>query len=265
MFDTDFNRFAALLDSIAGMLPNAKPLTPAGKSLFFRTLANLRFDDVERALMAHLQDPQRGRFMPVPADVVAQIEGAAADDGRPGADEAWTTALLASDEAETVVWTEETAQAMFVAQPVLRAGDKVGARMAFKNAYDRLVADARHARRPAHWHASLGQDPARRERALQGAVNRNLLPAPQVAGLLPAPLDADNSVPADVALENTRKLKALLADAISPAEKLRRARETHATAERERLQGLKDDAEALAGEAAVPLWPMAAITSQVLQ
>jgi hypothetical protein len=174
MFDTDFNRFAALLDSIAGMLPNAKPLTPAGKSLFFRTLANLRFDDVERALMAHLQDPQRGRFMPVPADVVAQIEGAAADDGRPGADEAWTTALLASDEAETVVWTEETAQAMFVAQPVLRAGDKVGARMAFKNAYDRLVADARHARRPAHWHASLGQDPARRERALQGAVNRNL-------------------------------------------------------------------------------------------
>lgn len=257
MFDTDFNRFTALLDDISGMLPNAKPLSPAGKSLFFRTLAKLRFDDVERALMAHLQDPQRGRFMPVPADVVAQIEGAAAHDGRPGADEAWSTALVAMDEAETVVWTEETAQAMFIARPVLDAGDRVGARMAFKNAYDRLVTDARRHRQPAHWQASLGRDPMRREQALQSAVRVGLLAAPQVAGLLPAPDDATNALPVDVALENARKLMAILAGSISPMEKIRRNREANAAAERTRLVRLKQASQERAGQPAVEIWPVA--------
>src|SRR3546814_7492643 len=144
MRDTDFTRFTALLDDIAGVLPNAKPFSPAGKSLFFRALAGYRIDDVERGLMAHVADPQRGRFLPAPADVIAQIEGAAANDGRPGADEAWALAYRAADEAETVIWTEETAQALAAAWPVLQAGDKVGARMAFKGAYDRLVRSEEH-------------------------------------------------------------------------------------------------------------------------
>lgn len=61
-----------------------------------------------------------------------------AADSRPGKDEAWSIALAASDEHETVVLTTEIRQAMIASEPILEAGDKVGARMAFMSAYERL-------------------------------------------------------------------------------------------------------------------------------
>ena len=56
--------------------------------------------------------------------------------GRPAANEAWAAALEALDEAKTVVWTDEMAQAWGVARPIAAAGDLVGARMAFIGAYE---------------------------------------------------------------------------------------------------------------------------------
>ncbi len=256
MFDTDFTRFTALLDEIAGMLPNAKPFTPAGKSLFFRALSRFRFEDVEGGLMAHISDAQRGRYLPAPADVIAQIEGAVANDGRPGADEAWAIALESCDEAATIVWTEETAKALAAAQPVLDIGDKVGARMAFKNAYERLVTQARAERRPMRWHYSLGHDPMQREQALQNAVSNGLLPAPQVAALLPAP-EGMSQTDAETARQNTQRLMAMLTGAISPAEKMRRAREKAALVEQARLVRLKNESIEKAGSPAGDIWPLA--------
>lgn len=90
-------------------------------------------------------------------------------DGRPSADEAWSVALQGANEAETVVWTAETARAFFACKPILDAGDKIGARMAFRDAYNRLVADARTRREPVKWDVSPGTDPQRREAALQAA------------------------------------------------------------------------------------------------
>lgn len=259
MFDTDFTRFTAMLDEIAGVLPNAKPFTPAGKSLFFRALAKFRFEDVERGLMAHVADPQRGRFLPAPADVIAQIEGAAANDGRPGADEAWATALLARDENETVVWTTEIHQALKVTEPILAQGDKIGARMAFREAYDRIVAQARKERRPAVWQPSLGRDPWRREVALQQASRAGLLPAPFVAALLPAPDDAADGTDSTATDQNLAKLKALLASAVSPAGKRQAAREKEMKAESARLADLKLASAQRAGLQPKPLWSMASI------
>lgn len=262
MFDTDFNRFTAMLDDIAGMLPNAKPLTPAGKGLFFRALSRFRFEDVEGGLMAHISDPQRGRFMPVPADVIAQIEAAIGDDGRPGADEAWAIALQACDESATVVWTEEAARALAAAQPVLDIGDKIGARMAFKTAYDRLVTQARSKRRPLRWQYSLGHDPMQREQALQTAVTNGILPAPQVAGLLPAP-EGMSQVDAETARQNAQRLMAMLTSGTSPAEKMRRAREQAAVTEQARLVRLKRETDAKAGGHADGIWPLADLSRGV--
>ena len=112
------------------------------------------------------------------ADVVSRL-----DDGRPGPEEAW--AMLPRDEAATVVWTDEMAEAMGVAQPLLNQGEFVPARMAFKEAYTKLVQKARDARLPVKWTASLGHDPAGREQVLKEAVERGRLPAAHVAGLLP--------------------------------------------------------------------------------
>lgn len=49
----------------------------------------------------------------------AVIERIETSDGRPQADEAWTTAMQAQDESATVVWTTETQQAFFIARPAL--------------------------------------------------------------------------------------------------------------------------------------------------
>ena len=109
-------------------------------------------------------------------------------DGRPGAEEAWAIALTSRDEADTVVWTAEAAEAFSLCQPVLNMGDEVGARMAFKEAYQRIVAKARGDRVPAQWIESLGWDVAKRTAVLAKASNAGLLAAPTVAALLPAPI-----------------------------------------------------------------------------
>ena len=106
------------------------------------------------------------------ADILQRVQSS---DGRPGKDEAWSIALLAGDEIETVVMTAEIQQAMTAASPILRLGDKVGARMAFMGAYERLVSAARAQAVPIAWCVSLGFDPARRVAAIESAVRMQLI------------------------------------------------------------------------------------------
>lgn len=101
--------------------------------------------------------------------LAAILERVHAEDGRPGRDEAWSIALQAEDERDTVVMTEEIMAALQVARPILHARDKVGARMAFLNAYDRLVAAARSDAKPVKWSVSIGFDPQLRARAIEQA------------------------------------------------------------------------------------------------
>lgn len=107
-----------------------------------------------------------------------------AEDGRPCRDEAWAIALQAGDERDTVLLTSEIMAALQVARPILEARDKVGARMAFLNAYDRLTAQARQEAQPVKWEVSLGFDPDLRIRAIEQARNLGRLPAPEADRLL---------------------------------------------------------------------------------
>ncbi|ALI04404.1 hypothetical protein C1Y08_20680 [Pseudomonas sp. FW306-02-F02-AA] len=126
------------------------------------------------------------------ADILSRVQ---LKDGRPGKDEAWSIALLAGDEIETVVMTTEIQQAMTAASPILRLGDKVGARMAFMSAYERLVAAARAEAVPTTWSVSLGFDPARRVMAIESAVRMQLITQQAgiqyLADLRIAPITAD--------------------------------------------------------------------------
>ncbi len=63
--------------------------------------------------------------------------------GRPSADEAWALALETFDEAATVCLTDEILLAAVAASPVWESGDRVGARMAFKAAYERVLNERR--------------------------------------------------------------------------------------------------------------------------
>lgn len=133
--------------------------------------------------------------------LAAVLERIEAQDGRPGADEAWAIALGGLDEADTVVWTDEIAQAFAIARPVLEGRDKVGARVAFRDAYERTVRESRDAGRGCAWVASIGHDAARREAALTVAVEHGRIAHASVAHLLPAPT---GSTPVGAALLENR-------------------------------------------------------------
>ncbi len=207
MREADFDAFSAMLDDVAGLYPRGA-ITAGQKAMFFRALAAHSLPDVRAGFDGHVKDPQRGRFLPMPADILAQIEGLAANDGRPGPEEAWATALLATDESRTVVWTDEAASAWGIARPIIDSGDQIGARMAFKEAYTRLVEEARRARRPATWTASLGFDGKQRDAVLQAAQEAGRLPAPERIAL-PAPANAFEAIAEAAPPEVLEKLRAL--------------------------------------------------------
>lgn len=190
MRENDFEEFAKLLDDAYDLIGSGanKAIGAGAKVLFFAAMAAYPLPTVRAALSAHCLDRVRGRFTPKPADLIEQIEISAASDNRPGAEEAWAIALTSQDENDTVVWTAETAEAFALSRPVLVMGDEVGARMAFKEAYTRIVTAARAARRPVQWIASPGWDIAKRPAVLARAVVAGLLPAPTAAALLPAPI-----------------------------------------------------------------------------
>lgn len=105
------------------------------------------------------------------------------DDGRPGVEEAW--AAIPRDEYQSVVWTEEMRQAWGVALPLLEE-DPVAARMAFKDAYCKLVDKARTNREPVRWSVSLGRDPAGRETVVAEAVRAGKITQAHAKALIPS-------------------------------------------------------------------------------
>ena len=138
-------------------------------------------DDQALAALTRCRRELRGRL--TVADVIDRIATAG---GHPSANEAWGLVLASLDESDTVVWTEQIAEAAGIAQPVLDVGDEVGARMAFRDAYDRIL---RERADPPRWFPSLGSDPQRRSAALDRASRAGLLTQQHAAGLLPAPKD----------------------------------------------------------------------------
>lgn len=190
MREEDFGEFTAMLDGVCQLLTRGGYVpSPTNSAMFFRALARYSLADVRRAMDLHVSDPVRGRFAPVPADLIAQIEAAAAkSDGRPGPEEAW--AMIPLDESGSVVWTDEMARAFGAAIGLLQDGDRVAARMAFKEAYARECEAARRAGTPANWSPSLGHDPRGHTEALRAAVEAGRVSigfARSIVPELPAP------------------------------------------------------------------------------
>lgn len=103
------------------------------------------------------------------------------------ANEAWSLALPAADERNTVVWTREARDAFNIALPLLEEGDKIGARMAFIAAYDRSVSIAKAAGGAPNVEVSEGWDKQLRVVAVDQAVNRGILPPPRKEEALALP------------------------------------------------------------------------------
>lgn len=134
------------------------------------------------------------------------------DDGRPGPEEAW--AMIPFDEGSSVVWCAEMAEAHGIARKLLP--DKIAARLAFKEAYTKLLAEARAKGVPAKWTPSLGVDKTGQAAAIEEAFRKGRITADQAQALLPdfsagkpaALLEGPEDPPADPA-----RVKALIKDA----------------------------------------------------
>jgi len=233
MHPSENDAFGKLLIGVMEVYSRPAPSAQA-MAAWWLALKPYPFDVVSRAFSAHMAAE---RFPPAPAHVLALL-GQGGGDGRPAADEAWATALASRDEADTVVWTEETAQAFAACRPVLALGDEVGARMAFKAAYDRLVAAARREHRPTAWQVSLGWDQERRQKVVASAVQQGLLPAPAAAALLQPPEPEPGSADAAAARVQTQRILAMLTGP-TPSQRREQARAAAAEAERARLAALK--------------------------
>jgi hypothetical protein len=170
---------------------------------------------------------ENGEFPPVPAGIAKRCK---LMDGRPGAEEAWAIALTSRDEADTVVWTAETAEAFAICSPIFP--DEVGARMAFKEAYSRLVAAARLTGKPSVWSVSLGWDVQKREAVIERAHVAGLLAAPAVRALLPNYSGAA-AAPGAECPEGLKKVKEALAQIQDGWAKAAENRAAEVAAERE--------------------------------
>ncbi|MGJ8515078.1 hypothetical protein [Carnimonas bestiolae] len=163
----------------------------------------------------------------------------------PSPNEAWAIALSAQDENDTVIWTDEIAEAMGAARPILDGGDKVGARMAFIEKYARLVDTAKSSNRSPKWQASLGNDPARRQSVLDEGVRKGLLPQHHAENLIEPPKKA---VETEESKASVRKIIGMLRDIVTSNDEAK-AQEKREQIEQEakRRRQLLAQAEQLAG------------------
>jgi hypothetical protein len=179
MRNEDKPAFGKLLAEV--MAGYGKPLPDGAMvNVWFNMLTPFEPKTIRRAFESYAAE--RPDFAPAPNGIAARCK---LMDGRPDENEAWALSLASQDERETVVWTEEMAKAFYVALPLLNGGEEVGARMAFKDAYSRLVAEARAENRPAKWSVSAGWDNERRAVAIERATIAGLLEGPQPHLALP--------------------------------------------------------------------------------
>lgn len=219
----------------------AKLMGSYGKPLPEAGLLAAWWDDLSRfplpvVVMAFSQyRDENGEFAPVPAGIAKRCNLL---DGRPGEEEAWANVLTSRDEAATVVWTKEAAEAFAIARPTLEAGDEVGARMAFKEAYRRMVAAARAVMESAQWTVSLGWDVASRKEVIRKATTAGLLAAPAVVGLLPPP-DEEADPDDEAAQRGLKTLKDELAKLSLASNKKAEQRAAELQAERDAVAARK--------------------------
>jgi len=193
-------------------------ISPLALEYMAKDLKQYPVDTVIEALNK-LRRESKGRL--TLAAIVEKIEELNPD-GRPKADEAW--AMIPQDEYASSVMTQEMAEAMGIAQSLLDDGDKIGARMAFRDAYNRIVDANKRNGVQVSWFPSLGWEKSGRIPVLAEAVRLGRLTQDHVLRLV-APEEIDTVLqlagvknlalenkPTEAERENIQKVKMLLSN-----------------------------------------------------
>lgn len=183
MLTNDFDLFNELFKTLADSYN--KTLSALQLKMYFKVLSKYPLEAIQIAAEAHLSDAERGRFMPVPADLIHQLEKMRFDD-RPSAEEAWSTAIQAIDERVSFMWTEETQDAWYAAASELMAiGDKFNASRGFIQKYNDLVSVARLQAKPVVWIVAQGYDKDLRDQVIRQAHKDKKITTEHAKILLP--------------------------------------------------------------------------------
>lgn len=204
--------------STSNKIPDNKDVSKA-----FDLLAEYPLHVVIGALNLHSKS---SRFAPTVADICAIIDSRSGNNHL-GPEEAWGIVVASFDEEVTIVMTQEMFEARGTALPVWLTGDKIGARMVFREKYSRLLEFAG----PPKYAVSEGIDKAIKSDALRRAVDAGLLTNDQAARYLPGPMDGGiggklltgkTLDETETQMEYARKLKLCCGDAIKKAEEKER-------------------------------------------
>jgi hypothetical protein len=183
MQSTEFEEFSDVFGGaweVVGRNLTARAIVAA-----FDLLTEFSLPDIKRALVLHAKSP-KGREPPKPADIF-DILNEQAPGGHPGADEAWGMVLrLMADPDETAVMTDEMAEAWGQCASVYEIGDEVGARVTFRDTYNRLVSRSRAAGIKPAWTVYRGTHADLCVRRVQEAIRMGRLSDTALAGYLPS-------------------------------------------------------------------------------
>lgn len=146
---------------------NGKQVSKGAMTMNFEALEQYPLEAIKSGLRLN---SQRNKFAPTVADIV-EIISDHMHSKHIGPEEAWAIALESFDEYATVVLTQEILEARVIASDIYHDGDKVAARMAFKEVYSRIIKTANQ----PMWSVSEGFDPARRSDAVIAAVQQGRL------------------------------------------------------------------------------------------
>lgn len=179
MNEREKDAFGSLL--IATLEVYGTKLSPAALSIWTAAVSDYSLEQLRGALSAYVKTAGTGHFAPKPADLIELLAG---NDGRPGAEVAWTS--VPHSEQATAVWTEDAQQAFFAgACHLLQRGDLIGARMAFKEAYERIVKQSRAGRKPLSVLISKGWDANDQQLKIAEAVSTGLITLERAKNALP--------------------------------------------------------------------------------
>ena len=207
LIDADKQEFAGIVRGTAEAF--GKEATPNLLRMFWAVLHEFDMPAIRQAFTSHVRC---SRFMPVPKEIIDRIRGQ-----RPGADEAW--AMIPKDEESSAVLTEEMLGAYSVVAGLIHEGDNTAARMAFRDAYNRLCETASASGKPVKWIISRGWDKATLGCVIDEAVRLGRLTpeeaapyfaeieyhSPLVAGLLEGTKGTPNEDKAKAALARLKE------------------------------------------------------------
>lgn len=190
--DSKKGNFFKLLDAVfentVATGGRSKNLSAEAMMLWWNSVKEFPMEMIRRALAAYMES-ESGKYMPTPSEIRAILKTLSGISARPGGDEAWS--MIPISERESAVITDEMMEAMLPAQILINRGDTIGARMAFKSAYERIVSTNILIGKLPRWVPSFGWDPGLRVNALAQAVLSQKVSLDTAVSFLEAPADRE--------------------------------------------------------------------------